>query len=91
MNIDLALNYGSKILSNRLIPNSHLDSEILMAKTINKDRKYLLLNPYKKLNEIEFANYKKLIEMRSRGKPIAYLTNKKYFWIFYLVEKQQHS
>ena len=80
MNIDLALNYGSKILSNRLIPNSHLDSEILMAKTINKDRKYLLLNPYKKLNEIEFANYQKLIEMRSRGKPIAYLTNKKYFW-----------
>ena len=81
MNIDLALNYGSKILSNRLIPSSHLDSEILMAKTINKDRKYLLLNPYKKLNEIEFANYQKLIEMRSRGKPIAYLTNKKYFGI----------
>ena len=80
MNIDLAINYGTKILSNSFIPNSHLDSEILMAKIINKDRKYLLLNQNKKLNKIEFINFQKLIELRSRGKPIAYLTNRKFFW-----------
>ena len=39
MNINLAINMGSKILRNKLIPNSQIDSELLMAKTINKDRK----------------------------------------------------
>ena len=44
MNITLAINKGSKILKQNSIPNSKLDSEILMAKTINRDRKYILLN-----------------------------------------------
>ena len=44
MNISFAINQGSKILRNKFIPNSQLDSEILMAKTINKDRNYILLN-----------------------------------------------
>ena len=38
MNINSAINHGSKILNNKFIPNAQLDSEILMAKTINKDR-----------------------------------------------------
>ena len=37
MNINLAISQGSKILRNKFITNSRLDSEILMAKTINKD------------------------------------------------------
>ena len=80
MNINSALNYGVKILSNKLIPNPYLDSEILMSKTINKDRKYLLLNPEMTLAENDLINFQKLIEKRSRGKPLAYLTNKKFFW-----------
>ena len=80
MKINSALNYGAKILLNKLIPNPYLDSEILMAKTINKDRKYLLLNPEMKLAENDLINFQKLIEKRSTGKPSAYLTNKKFFW-----------
>ncbi len=80
MNIELALNYGTKFLKNRLIPNSYLDTEILLAKSINKDRKYLLLNPNKNLNRIELFNFQKLIQRRSIGKPLAHLTNKKFFW-----------
>ena len=80
MNINSAFNYGVKILSNKLIPNPYLDSEILMSKTINKDRKYLLLNPEMTLAENDLINFQKLIEKRSRGKPLAYLTNKKFFW-----------
>ena len=80
MKINSALNYGAKILLNKLIPNPYLDSEILMAKTINKDRKYLLLNPEMKLAENDLINFQKLIEKRSIGKPLAYLTNKKFFW-----------
>ena len=47
MNINLAIKRGSKILRSKYISNSQLDSEILLAKTINKDRNYILLNPTK--------------------------------------------
>ena len=80
MNINLAITQGSKILKNKFIPNSQLDSEILMAETINKDRKYILLNPYKSLLENDYKKFKLLINQRSLGKPVAYLTRKKFFW-----------
>ena len=80
MNINLAINQGSKILKNKFIPNSQLDAEILMAKTINKDRNYILLNSNNPINKNDLNNFYKLIEQRSLGNPIAYLTNKKFFW-----------
>ena len=80
MNINSAINHGSKILNNKFIPNAQLDSEILMAKTINKDRNYILLNSNKILNKEDLNNFYYLIEQRSLGNPVAYLTNKKYFW-----------
>ncbi len=80
MNINLAIRHGSKILKKKFIRNSQLDSEILMAKTINKDRNYILLNSKSYLNKNELSQFFKLIESRSSGNPIAYLTNKKFFW-----------
>ena len=80
MNINLAINQGSKILENNFIKNPKLDSEILLAKTINKDRNYILLNPNNFLNENDINLFFKLIKQRSLGNPIAYLTNKKFFW-----------
>ncbi len=80
MNINIAINKGAKILKSKFISNAYLDSEILMAKTINKSREYLLLNPKKNLNQEDIICFNKLIEKRSLGKPVAYLTNKKFFW-----------
>ncbi len=80
MNINLAIKEGSKILRERLIPNFQLDSEILMAKTINKDRNYILLNSTRPLEKNELSHFYKLIQSRSSGNPVAYLTNKKFFW-----------
>ncbi len=80
MNIYSAINEGSKVLRNRCIPNSQLDAEILMAKTINKNRKYILLNYNNPLNKNQLKNFYELIEQRSLGNPVAYLVNKKYFW-----------
>ena len=80
MRINLAINQGSKILKNKFIPNSQLDSEILMAKSINKDRKYILLNSNNILKKNDLDKFFKLIEQRSLGNPIAYLTNQKFFW-----------
>ena len=80
MNIYLAINKGSKILKSKSIPNPLLDAEILMAKTINKDRNYILLNSSNLINKNDLKNFYKLIEKRSLGNPIAYLTKKKFFW-----------
>ena len=80
MNINLAIKKGSKILRSKFISNSQLDSEILLAKTINKDRNYILLNLNHSLNKRDLNNFYNLIEQRSIGNPIAYLTNKKFFW-----------
>ena len=80
MEINLAITQGSKILRDKYIPNSQLDAEILMAQTINRDRKYILLNSNKLINKKDFSNFNKLIEQRSLGKPVAYLINRKFFW-----------
>jgi len=80
MNINTAINEGSKILRNKFISNPRLDSEILLAKTINKDRKYILLNSNNSLNRNNFNYFYELIKKRSLGNPVAYLTNKKFFW-----------
>ena len=80
MNINLAINEGSKILKSKFIPNPVLDAEILMAKIINKDRNYILLNYSNPININDLNNFYKLIEQRSLGNPVAYLTKKKSFW-----------
>ena len=80
MNINLAINEGSKILKSKFIPNPLLDAEILMAQTINKDRNYILLNSSNLINKNDLNNFYKLIEQRSLGNPVAYLINKKSFW-----------
>ncbi len=80
MNIQEAIIQGTKILKNKFIPSASLDSEILMSKIIKRDRKYILLNSNKILNELDLKKFKDLIYMRSKGKPIAYITNKKFFW-----------
>ena len=80
MNINLAINKGSKILKSKFIPNPLLDAEILMARIINKDRNYILLNSNNPINKNDLKNFYKLIEQRSLGSPVAYLTKKKSFW-----------
>ena len=80
MNINTAIIRGSNILKNKLIPSSKLDAEILMAKAINKDRNFILINSNNPISENELNKFDKLILQRSFGNPVAYLTNKKFFW-----------
>ena len=80
MDIHTALSEGSKILKEKSILTADLDSEILMAKALNRDRKYILLNSLQKISDKDLNVYKKLISKRSLRKPVAQLTNKKFFW-----------
>ena len=80
MDIKSLIHQGSLYLKNYNIPTYQIDSEILMIKAIQEDKKYLILNPNKILDEKKSNYYKELIKIRSFGKPIAYLIGKKNFW-----------
>jgi len=80
MNIQSTLIEAIKTLSKLDIKNPILDSEILLSKAINKDRKHIILNSYEKINKKNLDNFNDLIERRKKGEPIAYITNNKDFW-----------
>ncbi len=80
MNIQNTINKASNILKENNIISFQLDSEILLANILKKDRKYIIINPQVVLSDVQLKNFKNLIEQRSKGKPIAYLVNKKNFW-----------
>ena len=80
MNILEALNTGSSKVKRNNIISFQLDSEILLSETIQKDRKFLILNYDKKLKKKALKKFDDLLSQRSKGKPIAYLIKKKSFW-----------
>ena len=80
MDIRQTLNKGISILKRNKVLTPQLDSEILLSKLINKDKKYIILNPKKVLNFKKLKKFDDLIKRRAKGEPIAYLTNKKEFW-----------
>ena len=80
MNIQSAIIEGTNILKDKSINSAKLDSEILLALSIDQDRKYIILNNDQNIKKENLKNFQKLINKRSFREPIAYLTNKKHFW-----------
>ena len=80
MNIEIAIKNACRELKKNKISSALLDSELLLSKVINKDRKFIFLNLDKELNQIEQDSFTDLVLKRSRGKPLAYLTGTKSFW-----------
>ena len=80
MNIQSAIIKGTNILEEKYILTAKLDTEILMAEAIGKDRKYVILNNEKDLQFNDLKCFIKLIKERSKKKPIAQIIKKKSFW-----------
>lgn len=80
MNIQNAIRKGKMILSEKKIKTAELDSEILMSKAINKEKKFLILNFNNEIPKENLNIFNDLVNQRSKGKPIAYLLKKKEFW-----------
>ena len=80
MNIQNALNIANDILKSNCYNSFQLDSELLMSKIFEKDRKFIILNSNKELSEEKFKQFNNLVKKRLKGEPIAYLLNKKDFW-----------
>ena len=80
MNIQNAIRKGKIILSEKKIKSAELDSEILMSKAIDKEKKFLILNFNNVIPKKNLNIFNDLVNQRSKGKPIAYLLKKKEFW-----------
>ena len=82
------LNYGNQILKLENIPSYRLDSELLLAKAMNKTREEILTNLNNIIKPEVVSNYQKLLNRRKQNEPIAYIFNQKEFWKYsFLVNK----
>tara|TARA_B110000971_G_C19877892_1_gene439309 strand:- start:1 stop:849 length:849 start_codon:yes stop_codon:yes gene_type:complete len=80
MRLELAINDAYQKLKKNNIKSALLDSELLLSKAISKSREFIILNSKHDINEKDYYYFQQLINQRSKGKPIAYLTGKKFFW-----------
>ena len=89
MKLETAIQNAYQVLQKNDIKTALLDSEILLSVAINKSREYIILNSNLDISNKEYIYYQKMVNQRSKGKPIAYLTEKKFFWKheFYVNEK----
>ena len=80
MNLERAIDIANTELKKKKIKSSILDCEILMSKAMNNNREFIILNLKKEIKNSNYNLFKKLVHERLKGKPIAYITGKKYFW-----------
>ena len=80
MNYINLLNFGQSKLNKQKISTSFLDSELILSYVLKISRESLLCNLDKKLSKNQIRLFKKLIKLRLRRMPIAYIINKKEFW-----------
>jgi release factor glutamine methyltransferase len=65
MNINSAVTEATNVLKDKSILSAQLDTEILMAKALDKDREYIILNHDKVLNNENLEYFKKLVSERA--------------------------
>ena len=75
-----ALNYGNRVLKSNNISSFRLDTELLLAKALNKTREELLTNLNENVNSNKLNKYNNLLKRRKRKEPIAYIFSRKDFW-----------
>ncbi|WP_062266988.1 peptide chain release factor N(5)-glutamine methyltransferase [Endozoicomonas arenosclerae] len=59
---------------------ARLDAEVLLCHVLDKPYSYLFTWPEKELSHEQSQQFEALIEQRTKGTPVAYLTGEKEFW-----------
>lgn len=77
MTIQELIKSAIKKLSNSASPS--LDGEVLLSHVLDKPKEYLLANPDKKIWPEDEKKFRVLLNRRSKGWPVPYLTNKQEF------------
>jgi release factor glutamine methyltransferase len=80
MRLDIAINKAYTKLKKNDIKSALLDSELLLSRVINKSREFIILNTKHNVNEKDYVYFQELIKERAKGKPIAHILGKKFFW-----------
>ena len=69
--------------------NARLDAQVLLSHTLHAERSFLYAYPEQVLTSEQEQQYQTLIERRSRGEPIAYLTgHKEFYGLDFLIDKR---
>lgn len=76
--IKQALETGCAQLSSE--ESAGLDTEILLALALNKDRTFLYTWPDHTLSADQYSHFLACVERRRQGQPIAYITGSREFW-----------
>ena len=88
ISLEQALSYGINELREAKINSARLDAEILLGFVLGFNREKVLLNYELRIKNYEWEKFKKLVKMRSKHWPIAYLTGSKEFYgIDFLINK----
>lgn len=80
MSIHETLLNAQKILSAAHIDSYHLDTEVLLASILKKDRSFIFAHQKKTVSKKNLETYRRLIFLRKKRMPIAYLLGKKEFY-----------
>ena len=80
MKLSEVITKGANILKKNNIPNSLLDSEILLRNILCKRKDFIIINQNLEIKEKDYLRYIALIQKRSSHTPLAYLTKSKDFW-----------
>ena len=89
MTIKNALTKYSKLLKENNTPSPNLDAEVILSYVLKKPKEYLYTYPEKNLTTKQLNDLTTLIKRRTKGEPVAYLTNHKEFFglDFYVDER----
>src|SRR5215471_12434841 len=69
--------------------DARLDAQVLLSHTLHTGRSFLYAYPEQVLTPEQEQNYRTLIERRSQGEPIAYLTgHKEFYGLDFFVDKR---
>lgn len=64
----------------RGVESARLECEILLAQALGVGRAFLFAHPEQTVGDRETKDYKRLIERRQSGEPVAYITGVREFW-----------
>ncbi len=80
MDIQQSLTWATQKLNKKNIQSAALDADILLSHAINKAKAFIYSHPDHQLTKSQLTKFKKLINRRTRGEPVAYLTGHKEFY-----------
>lgn len=73
MTIGELLNEGTRILSNSNIDTARLDTQLILAKVLEKSKLYLITNNDEKVSDNKKKEFMELIKKRSENMPVRYI------------------